>query len=226
VGPIQFFTTSFINANRTFTDGWDVGLDYHHRFDNGWQVKSEITWTYIHEYELVDGGVKYQLAGTHGPSFFSGDTGNPKSRVAWSNTAGVGPWSATVTVNYISSFSVMDPSLIAFEPGVDATTCVNALNNEGGAGGPDFRNVLSTGNIPSGASCNVNHFTTVDLYAKWDATSHLNVHGSVTNLFNTKAPLDWGTYGSALGAVPFNPSLHLQGAIGAFFSVGATYKFY
>jgi iron complex outermembrane receptor protein len=51
------------------------------------------------------------------------------------------------------------------------------------------------------------------------------VHGSVTNLFNTKAPLDWATYGGALGEVPWNPSLHLQGAIGTFFNVGATYKF-
>jgi iron complex outermembrane recepter protein len=225
VGPIQYFTTSFVNANRTFTDGWDVGLVYHHRLDNGWQVKSEINWTYIHEFELSIDGVNYQLAGTHGPSFFSGDTGNPKSRVAWANTAGYGPWSATITVNYISSFNVTDPSLSAFEPGVDASTCLNALSNEGGAAGPAFRNVLSTGTVPGATSCTVNHFTTVDLYSKWSVTDHLDVHGSVTNMFNAKAPLDWATYGAALGAVPFNPSLHLQGAIGPFFTVGATYKF-
>jgi iron complex outermembrane recepter protein len=225
VGPIQYFTTSFINANRTFTDGWDMGLDYHHRFDNGWQVKSEINWTYIHEFELSIQGVNYQLAGTHGPSFFSGDTGNPKSRVAWANTAGIGPWSATVTVNYVSSFNVTDPSLSAFEQGIDASTCLNALSNEGGTAGPAFRNVLSGGNIPAATSCNVKHFTTVDLYSKWSVTDHLDLHGSVTNIFNAKAPLDWATYGAALGAVPFNPSLHLQGAIGAFFTVGATYKF-
>jgi iron complex outermembrane receptor protein len=82
-----------------------------------------------------------------------------------------------------------------------------------------------TGTIPAAASCTVNHFTTVDLYGSWDLTKHLNLHGSVTNLFNAKAPLDWATYGGALGEVPWNPSLHLQGAIGTFFTLGATYKF-
>jgi iron complex outermembrane recepter protein len=225
IGPILFFTTSFINANKTFTDGWDLDVNYHHRFDNGWQVKSDINWTFIHEYELTIAGVNYHLDGTHGPSFFSGDTGNPKSKASWSNTAGVGPWSATITVNYISSFNVTDPSLQAFEPGTPADTCQQALSNEGGAAHIYFSNVVAAGNIPAATSCNVNHFTTVDLYTKWDITSHLNVHGSVTNLFNTKAPLDWATYGGALGAVPWNPSLHLQGAVGAFFNVGATFNF-
>ncbi len=55
--------------------------------------------------------------------------------------------------------------------------------------------------------------------------SNFNVHGSVTNLFGAKAPLDWVTYGGALGAVPWNPSLHLQGAIGTFYNVGASYSF-
>jgi hypothetical protein len=48
----------------------------------------------------------------------------------------------------------------------------------------------------------------------------------VVNATNAKAPLDWGTYGGALGEVPWNPSLHTQGAIGAFFTLGATYKFF
>jgi hypothetical protein len=36
--------------------GGDVELDYHHRFDAGWQFKSNATWTYIHEYKMtIDG---------------------------------------------------------------------------------------------------------------------------------------------------------------------------
>jgi iron complex outermembrane receptor protein len=102
---------------------------------------------------------------------------------------------------------------------------LNSLSNQGGAAGTDYAGPLSNGIIPGATSCTVKHFTTFDLYSTWDITEHLNVHGSVTNLFNTKAPLDWATYGGALGAVPWNPSLHLQGAIGAFFNLGATYKF-
>jgi iron complex outermembrane recepter protein len=222
--PILYFTTSYINANSTKTNGLDLELDYHHRFDAGWQFKSTATWTYIHEYKMTIDGVDYQLAGTHGPSFFSGDTGNPKSRVQWSNTIGQDKWSLTATVNYISSFSVTDPTLEAFE-GIPAATCLDALTNEGGAAGTDYAGVLGSGVIPPQTSCTVKHFTTVDLYGSYDLSKHFNVHASVTNLFNTKAPLDWATYGGALGEVPWNPSLHLQGAIGTFFTLGATYKF-
>jgi iron complex outermembrane receptor protein len=223
--PILYTTTSFINANTTKTNGLDVGIDYHHRFDAGWQFKSSATWTYIHEYKMTIGGIDYQLAGTHGPSFFSGDTGNPKSRAQWANTIGQDNWSVTATVNYISAFNVTDPTLNAFQPGILADTCINALTNEGGAAGTDYAGLLGSGTIPPQTSCTVNHFTTVDLYGSWDLTKHFNVHGSVTNLFNAKAPLDWATYGGQLGEVPWNPSLHLQGAIGTFFTVGATYKF-
>jgi iron complex outermembrane receptor protein len=222
--PILYFTTSYINANTTKTDGLEIDIDYHHRFDSGWQVKSDIDWSFIRKYDLTIDGVTYQLAGTHGPSFFSGDTGNPKSRVAWSNTVGLGSWSVTATINYISSFNVTDPSLIAFE-GIPADTCLNSLTNQGGSAGTDYAGPLNNGVIPGAVSCNVNHFTTVDFYGRWGVTDHLELHGSITNAFNTKAPLDWATYGGALGEVPWNPSLHLQGAIGAFFSVGATYKF-
>jgi iron complex outermembrane recepter protein len=224
VAPILYNTVSYINANRTYTDGFDVGVDYHHRFDSGWQFKSEISWSYTHEYEMTIDGVNYQLAGTHGPSFFTGDTGNPKSRAQWSNTVGKGPWSVTGTINYISNFTVLDPTLVAFE-GVPGDTCVDSLANQGGAAGTYFAVPLSNGSWPNAVSCTVKHFTTFDLYGKWDVTDHLNLHGSITNLFDTKAPLDWATYGGALGQVPWNPSLHLQGAIGAFFNLGVTYKF-
>jgi iron complex outermembrane receptor protein len=84
---------------------------------------------------------------------------------------------------------------------------------------------LSAGTVPAATSCNVNHYITFDLYGRFEVTKHLNLHGSVLNVFNEKAPLDWVTYGGALGAAPWNPSLHTQGAIGPFFSLGATYKF-
>jgi hypothetical protein len=38
------------------------------------------------------------------------------------------------------------------------------------------------------------------------------------------SPPDWVTYGGALGVAPWNPSLHLRGAIGQFFTLGAAYE--
>lgn len=74
------------------------------------------------------------------------------------------------------------------------------------------------------ATC-VDAYITYDLYAHYDVSDHLSLHASALNVFNEKAPLDWVTYGGALGAAPWNPSLHGQGAIGRFFTLGASYKF-
>ena len=224
VGPIAFNAISFINANTTETDGFDLSFDFHHRWDNGWQFRSDAVWTYINKFDITIDGTTYQLAGTHGPFFFSGDTGNPKSRVRWENTFAKGRWSATITMNYISAFKVTDPSSIAFA-GVPQDTCLEALTNGGGAASLNFANQLAAGNVPSNSMCTVNHFTTWDLYGRFDATDKLSFHGSVTNLFNAKAPLDWATYGGALGEVPWNPSLHYSGAVGTYFTLGVTYTF-
>ena len=48
---------------------------------------------------------------------------------------------------------------------------------------------------------------------------NVEVYGAVKNLFDRLPPYDPQTY----GAVNFNPTFHLAGAIGRFFSVGARY---
>jgi len=223
VSPIAYTTLSYINANTTKTTGFDLGLQYQHKFGD-WNIQSKATWSYTQKYDLTIDGVTYRLAGTHGPFFFTGDTGNPRSRIQWSNSIGQGPWQVTGTVNYIDSFNVTDPSSVAFV-GAPADTCLSALSNNGGAASIYYSNQLGNGVIPPGVSCSVAHYIEFDLYGRYDIGKHLDIHGSVLNLFNEKAPLDWATYGGALGLVPWNPSMHLQGAIGPFFTLGATYKF-
>lgn len=223
VAPIAYQTISYVNANTTKTNGFELGLRYHHLFDGVGEFSSEANWSYTRRYDITIGGVDYHLAGTHGPTFYSGDTGNPKSRAQWSNTFGRGIWQVTGTVNYVSAFSVIDPSAAAFGQ-ADQSTCLNALQTQGGAAGLPYLGVLASGQVPSAVSCTVKHFTTFDLYGRANVTEKLSIHASVLNAFNTKGPLDWATYGGG-GAVPWNPALHSQGAIGAFFTLGATYKF-
>jgi iron complex outermembrane recepter protein len=225
VAQIAYYGLSYINANTTKTSGFDLGLDGKHQFDFG-TIKSKLTWSYIRNYDITIGGVTYKLAGTHGPSFYSGDTGNPKSRVQWSTTFGRSAWEVTGTLNYISSFNVTDPSAAAFGLGSQAT-CLDALKNGGGFAGLVYANQLNAdpGTVPGNVGCSVGHYITYDLYAHYDVTDHLSLHASALNVFNEKAPLDWVTYGGALGAAPWNPSLHGQGAIGQFFTLGATYRF-
>jgi iron complex outermembrane receptor protein len=223
VAPITYTTISYINANTTKTNGFDLGYEYHHQLGN-FGIKSQATWSFTNKYDLTIDGTTYHLAGTHGPFFYTGDTGNPKSRIQWSNSIGQGSWSVTGTLNYISSFSVTDPSSIAFI-GAPQDTCVDALTNGGGAASIYFANQLGAGTVPSAVSCSVAHFTTFDLYGRFAVGKNLEIHGSVLNVFNEKAPLDWVTYGGALGIAPWNPSFHYQGAVGPVFTLGATYTF-
>ncbi len=67
------------------------------------------------------------------------------------------------------------------------------------------------------------HFTDVNLYARYAVSDHFGVHASVSNLFNTAAPFDWETYGG--GAGYRYTTLDQDGAVGRFFRVGANYRF-
>jgi outer membrane receptor protein involved in Fe transport len=107
--PITYQTTSYINAHTTKTDGADVGFALRHRWDGVGEFKSQATWSFTRRYDLTIDGITYNLAGTHGPSITSGDTGTPKSRVQWSNTFARGSWQVTGTLNYISSFDSIRP---------------------------------------------------------------------------------------------------------------------
>ena len=223
VAPIAYYGLSYVNANTTRTNGFDLGAEYKHHFDYG-TVTSKVTWSYTNKYDIVIAGQTFHLAGTHGPFFFSGDTGNPKSRVQWATTFSQPEWSVTGTVNYIDSFNDTDPSASSFGQ-APQDTCLNALNDAGGFASTVYANQLANGVIPSNVGCTVGHYIQFDLYAQYNVTHHLNVHASALNLFNAKPPLDWVTYGGALGAAPWNPSMHLQAAIGQFFTLGATYQF-
>ncbi|KMM75291.1 TonB-dependent receptor [Xanthomonas sp. NCPPB 1128] len=63
-------------------------------------------------------------------------------------------------------------------------------------------------------------FTTFDLSGRWNITEAFELSASVENVFDRIAPLDPTTY----GAVNYNP-LHVSGAIGRYFTVGAKYTF-
>jgi iron complex outermembrane receptor protein len=211
--PIAYFQNTYVNANKTFTSGFDVDLRYSHRFESVGNFTSEFMVTYMNKYDMTVDGVTYHLAGTHGPIQISGDTGNPKTRVQWSNTLTRGPLSVTGALNYISSFDLTDPSNGLTSCGLGALV---------GTGATPYENQLPD-TVPGTIKCTVSSFTTFDLSGKYEITKGLSVHASILNLFNRGAPEDWGTYGG--GTAAYNPSLHLQGAIGRYFTVGATYAF-
>jgi iron complex outermembrane receptor protein len=217
VGYPSYTVIPYVNAGETKTSGFD--MDLKSQFDVGalGRMKAELNYTYITQYELVANDEIFDLAGTHGPQSISGDTGNPRGRAVASLTWDTGPFSSTISVNYQSSFSIVDPSS-------GYNTCLQALQGRSpSAYGSAISSSVTT--LPSQwyPYCSVGHFTSANLYASYAANDHLQLHGSITNLFGSVPPVDLQTYGG--GAELAYSTLDQDGAVGRFFLVGATYKF-
>lgn len=211
---ILYGTYPFINLGSARTSG--VDLDLRMRLDGGsWgRFTPQLQWTHMIRYTIDRGpGQVYELAGTHGPSFVSTNTGTPRERAALSLNWARGPLDLTATVNYISGVRVEDVSY-------SLPDCAAALSTI-------FPNGLPAGGSPL---CKVPSFTTVNLNGSWQISEGLSVRASVANLFDRKAPIDAFASGStgggvAAGGAHYNPSLHQEGAVGRYLTVGVSYKF-
>jgi iron complex outermembrane receptor protein len=210
-GPITLCNSGYVNANSTTTSGFDFQTQYKFKFVGDSRITTSLSFTHILQYALTFNGQTYQLAGTHGPSGVSGDTGNPRDRANASVAFDKGPFDLALTANWISSFSVTDPSTIG---GTDAT-CQGSLL----ASGPVFAGASSA---PS-SLCRVKSFTTVNMAANYQWSPHLTLKASIDNLLDANAPQDFQTYSGQF--MPYNPNLHMDGVIGRFFRVGVAYKY-
>jgi iron complex outermembrane recepter protein len=213
----QYEYIPYVNAGLTTTSGIDVDLRSRFDIGNAGRLTAEINYTHLIEYEYGYQGTTFDLAGTHGPSGISGDTGNPRDRAVASLTWDKGPMTATLSVNFTSSMSITDPSA-----GYD--TCLEAL--ESGAPSAYGPAVSGLATLPAAWSqyCRVAHFTEANLYVGYAVTDHLQVHGSVRNLLNSDAPVDLQTYGGG-AELHYDAALDQDGAVGRFFMLGATYRF-
>jgi iron complex outermembrane receptor protein len=210
VGLILEESFPYVNASSTKTSGYDVDLQYHWDMGRIGRFTGEMTWTHELTYQLIVGGSTFDLAGTHGPSGVSGDTGNPKDRVNWRLSWNKGPVTITPSINFISHFSIDDPS----------------------SGIPDCATAIAYGaNFPDGVTaankqfCNVGYFLETDVYGSYQLTTSFQLHASVTNLFNKQPPVDVQTYGSGSVFLPYDAALHQDGAVGRYFLVGFDYDF-
>jgi len=205
VGLILEESFPYVNASSTKTSGYDLDLQYHWDMGAIGRVTGEVTWTHELTYQLIIGGSVYDLAGTHGPSGVSGDTGNPKDRINARLSWTKGPLTITPSINFISHFSIVDPS----------------------SGIPDCASAISYGgNFPQGVTaanqqfCNVGYFLETNLFAAYQLTTNFQLHASVTNLFNKQPPVDVQTYGSGSTFLPYDAALHQDGAVGRFMMIG------
>jgi iron complex outermembrane recepter protein len=217
VGYPAYTLIPYVNAGETKTSGFDVDMQSQWDLGDFGRLRGKIDYTIIQQYELIANDTLFNLVGTHGPQSISGDTGNPRQRAVASLTWEEGPVTTTFSVNYQSSFSIVDPSS-------GYNTCLQALQ---GRSPSAYGSAISSGvtSLPAAWNtyCAVQHFTSVNWYGAYQANDHLQFHGSITNLFNSPPPVDLQTYGG--GAELAYSTLDQDGAVGRFFLVGATYKF-
>jgi iron complex outermembrane recepter protein len=211
-GPLSACFAGYINAQSTETSGLDLQTQYHLRLGDDNLLTARVEWTHLLDYNLTSpSGTTFQLAGTHGPSGVSGDTGNPRDRVTASLTYENGPLAATLSAYRIGSFSVTDPS----SGGGSQATCAGAWGGALALAGATVG--------PSNAQyCKVAAFTSANLVLTYNFSPHVTLIFNMDNVFDAKAPLDPETYGGEF--TPYNPSLDEDGVIGRYFRLGVDFK--
>lgn len=211
-GPILYAKSPYINLGGTKTSGIEADVRYRWNMGDLGTLRAGLSANHVFSYITeAAGGVSYQLAGTHGPSVVGGATGNPKDRAQFTLGWTRGPLDVTGTVNYVSDFSSLDPS-------VGGTDCASTAGDVGGRN--FFQNLVQPGSY-----CHVASFTTTNLNVQYKLSKNLTLKGSILNLFDRQPPIDVSTYGNAGFQTAYNASLHQAGAIGRFYSLGLNYTF-
>jgi iron complex outermembrane recepter protein len=212
VGLIVAQAFPYLNGSQTQVNGLDLDLASHVDIGAAGVLSASLNYSHMFHYYLSSPlGVTTDLAGTHGPSGVSGDTGSPKDRAVLTLGWERGPWNVTGTVNYTGAFNLTDPS-------IGLNTCGESIVVETVKWSP------LTGYTGPAPFCTVDRFVDVNLYTEYSFSRHFTVHGTVLNLFNKPPPLDMQTYGGGGGA-SFDGAFHDAGAVGRFYSIGASYAF-
>jgi iron complex outermembrane receptor protein len=216
VGYPEYLNFPYVNAAVTTTSGADIDLRGHFDLDVIGRLTAELNYTYVSEYDLKAGGSNFELAGTHGPSSISGDTGNPRQRAVASLTWEKGPATVTLSANYTGAFSITDPT-------EGWNSCLVAIQTSGIGYGAAIPATVTSLPPAFNQYCTVKHFTDFNLFGSYQVSDRLSVHASIRNLFDTQPPVDLQTYGG--GALFRYSTLDQDGAVGRFFLVGAKLKF-
>ncbi|WP_229510669.1 MULTISPECIES: TonB-dependent receptor [unclassified Massilia] len=195
-GSLLLSKAPYRNSSFTEVKGVDLDLRQRIRLGDYGRATLGLTWTHISSWERAESAtVRYQYAGTHGNCDTSNCAGTPKNKISavasWDRDA----LSLSATANWRSEMKN-----VAF----DGDLCASRFAN--GADAPN--------------GCRLGSFATLDLSARYNVTSHLQLFASINNVLDKVAPLDPLTY----GGLSYNP-MDASGAIGRYFKVGARYQY-
>ncbi len=210
-GLIAYATSGYVNVGGVKTSGVDLDTSYKFNLGENGTLKTGLNWTHLLSYKLNFLNDTYELAGTHGPSGVSGDTGMPRDRVQVTMGYDQGPLNVTTTFNWTGSFSALDPS-------VDANNCSSVALDVAG------RNYFGGKDVPAGF-CKIASFLSTNLTATYKVGKNWTVHGGIMNVFDRQPPIDVATYGNAGNVLGYNATLHQAGVIGRAFNAGVVYRF-
>jgi iron complex outermembrane receptor protein len=125
-------------------------------------------------------------------------------------------------VNYIGSMRYSDHKGELMHDNGDGTVTDPSTGLVYNSNGALDCSVFTVSGQPYGG-CKLPSFTTLDLFGRWSPSKNWEVHLSVQNVFDKKAPFDpylVNSYG-----INYNQAWHQSGAIGRYFTVGAKYTF-
>ncbi len=213
VGTIAYAQSSYVNSGGVKTTGVELDLAYRWRAGDIGNFRAQLSLNHMISYKLDQLGTEYELAGTHGPSVVSGNTGNPKNRAQLTLGYEKGPLTLTSTFNWVGSYSGLDPSL-------NVNDCANISADVGGR--------LYFANREDGTPpeyCKIHSFMSTDLNAVYKVNKNWTIKASILNAFDRAPPIDVATYGNAGTQTAYNATLHQAGAVGRYFSIGAAYAF-
>jgi iron complex outermembrane receptor protein len=100
VGLILAQLFPYVNATQTEVNGIDLDLESHVDIGKAGRLTATLNYSHMfHYYLTAPTGVTSDLAGTHGPTGVSGDTGNPQDRAVLTLGWDRGPWDVSTTIN-------------------------------------------------------------------------------------------------------------------------------
>ncbi len=196
-GTLILTQAPYRNSSFTEVSGVDFDVKQRIRLGDYGRLNLGLVFTHTASWKRHESATTvYQYNGTHGNCDTSNCAGTPKNKANVNASWDFQDWNVAGIVNYRSK-----------------------MDNTFFAGGP-CASVLANGQ-PGTNGCKIASFTTLDLSTRYNWSKQLTLFASINNVFDKIAPLDPLTY----GGMSYNP-MDASGAIGRYFKLGASYKFF
>ncbi len=198
-GPIIYYPQPYVNAANSETSGYDVALHIGIPLGTWGQLTLGLDGNYVITSDQtfidpINGNQTFHYAGTAGPTAVGGAVGTPRTRGSVTLDWTRGALSLGTIVYYRGVMKGIDES-------TSGDQCLQ----------------LSIDN----PHCYIASFTYADLYGQYAFNDHFQLSGTISNVFNTLAPLNTVTY----GGFNYNPSLDQPGAVLRYYQLALRYRF-